>query len=62
VTDRGRPIAVLGPAASPRHDDGAMPMVRGGVAKWVGGKPRGSGRPATLRGKPVSDTVLEDRR
>ena len=62
VTDRGRPVAVVIP---PDHSDEvarAMAMVREGLAKWDGGKPRGSSRPVKVKGRPISETMLEDRR
>ena len=62
VTDRGRPIALLGPPESTPDDDDIRRMVREGLATWGGGKPRGAPRPIRIRGKPISDTVREDRR
>src|SRR3972149_2107426 len=56
VTDRGRPVAVLAP---PGAGAGAIvTLVREGVARWGGGKPRGSVRPARPRG-PSSRSVAE---
>jgi prevent-host-death family protein len=66
VTDRGRVIATITPAA--RADDHpairrARAMVAAGRLRWSGGKPRGSTRPARLRGTAtVADAVIEDRR
>jgi prevent-host-death family protein len=62
VTDRGRPVAVMAPPDPPAEHEIIAGMVREGVASWGGGKPRGSARPVRVRGKPVSQTVLEDRR
>lgn len=62
VTDRGRPIAVLSPPESLPDDADIRRMVREGLASWGGGKPRGATRPIKIRGKPISDTVREDRR
>ena len=62
VTDRGRPIAVLGPAEAAAHDEDIRQMVREGLAAWGGGKPRGLKKRIRIRGGPISDTVLEDRR
>ena len=61
VTDRGRPVAVMSPPDAPPEHDTIAGMVREGIASWGGGKPRGATRPARVRGKPVSATVLEDR-
>ena len=62
VTDRGRPVAVMAPPDAPAEHEIVAGMVREGIASWGGGKPRGSARPVRVRGKPVSQTVLEDRR
>ncbi len=62
VTDRGRPVAVLVPPTERPEDEKLLAMVREGLAKWGGGKPRGLVKPVRIRGKPISETVLEDRR
>jgi prevent-host-death family protein len=62
VTDRGRPVALMTPPDAPAEHEAIVGMVREGIASWGGGKPRGSARPVRVRGKPVSQTVLEDRR
>jgi prevent-host-death family protein len=62
VTDRGRPVAVMSPPDAPSEHETIAGMVREGIASWGGGKPRGATRPARVRGKPVSATVIEDRR
>lgn len=61
VTARGRPIALISPAARP---EGARiaDMIRDGAALWDGKVPRGAARPPRLAGSRVSDTVVEDRR
>jgi prevent-host-death family protein len=68
LTDRGRVIATITPAAQPDEDHPAVQwaraLVAAGKASWSGGKPVGSIRPARLKaGSPtVSDAVIEDRR
>lgn len=62
VTDRGRPVALLTPPDTLAEHHVIIGMVREGVASWGGGKPRGSARPVRLRGRPMGQTVLEDRR
>ena len=62
VTDRGRPVAVIAPPDAPPAHAVVARMVREGLASWGGGKPRGAAHPARVRGKPVSRTILEDRR
>ena len=59
ITDRGREVAELVPLSDARR---ALNKLReAGSGKWNGGKPRGL-RGIRARGKPVSETVLEDRR
>ena len=59
ITDRGREIAELVPLSDARR---AMNKLRSaGRVQWNGGKPKGL-RGYSVRGKPISETVLEDRR
>jgi prevent-host-death family protein len=62
VTDRGRPVAVLSPPPDTPEDEDMIALVREGLVRWGGGKPRGSPRPPKIRGTPISETVLEERR
>jgi prevent-host-death family protein len=62
VTDRGRPIAVIVAPDENEEVVRATAMVREGLAHWGGGTPRGARRPVKTRGKPVSQTVLDERR
>ena len=62
VTDRGRPIAIISPPADTDGDDRIDTMVREGVARWTGGKPRGSTRPTRMRGASMARAVIEGRR
>ena len=62
ITDRGRPIGELGPAARGRSADRARALVRRGVASWAGGKPKGLVGAPRPRAGLVSDAVIEDRR
>jgi len=62
ITDRGRPIGELGPVEGRGNVERARALVRQGVARWSGGKPKGLvGAPRPKRGW-VSDAVIEDRR
>ncbi len=62
VTDRGAPIAVIGPAVVSPGTERLEGMLRTGAARWGGAKPRGSARPARLlHGPSVADAVVEDR-
>jgi prevent-host-death family protein len=62
ITDRGRPIGELGPAAGGRVAERARALVRRGAATWSGGKPRGLDSPPRPKAGLVSDAVVEDRR
>lgn len=62
VTDRGRAVAVIVPPDPSPEDERLWAMVREGLAQWGGGKPRLPKRPVKIRGKPISETVIEDRR
>ncbi len=62
ITDRGKPIGELGPAAGGRGVERARALVRRGVASWSGGKPKGLLRAPRPRAGLVSDAVIEDRR
>lgn len=62
VTDRGRPVAVISSPITTSDEEEMVKMVREGLARWDGGKPGVPRRPVKIRGKPISDTVLEDRR
>ena len=59
VTDRGEPVAELIPL-SPERQALARLAEEGGV-EWQGGKPKGL-RGVVVRGEPVSETILRDRR
>jgi len=66
VTDRGRPIATIGPAdaAVPVHPAWLLQLAaEGHVRLGTGGKPIGMQPRAKLkRGASVSEAVIEDRR
>lgn len=61
VTRRGKNIAVLTPASSPTVP-GLLDLVEKGLAVWSGGRPSGSMARIKLKGLPLSQVVLEDRR
>lgn len=66
VTERGRVIATINPAAGvPPEREWAGRLLAEGKATWSGGKPTGArARPRVraLSTASVSDAVLEDRR
>lgn len=61
VTERGKPIAVILPPSVSPADQRIEAMLREGVARWAGGKPRGSLRPPRIKGPSVAQAVIEDR-
>ena len=61
VTDRGKPIALLSSINEGEAARSAWRMVEAGLARWDGGKPRGSSRPPGIDGKTTGEVVLEDR-
>lgn len=66
VTERGTPIATIGPADVPETSPDlawARTFVAEGRGAWSGGKPAGTPRDVTLSGgMTLSDTILDDRR
>jgi len=61
VTERGKAIAVLVPAGRP-DVRAVQELVARGVGSLKGGKPKGIPRPVVIKGKPVSEIVIEERR
>jgi prevent-host-death family protein len=62
ITDHGKPVGELMPAASGRIAEQVRQLVRQGVANWSGGKPRGLARAPRPRAGLVSEAVIQDRR
>lgn len=62
VTERGRSVARIVPATSSNLKRTLEPLLRDGTVRWSGGKPRGVRRRAALRGRLLSEMVIEDRR
>ena len=58
ITERGKEVAELIPLSSER--EGALALASKGKLTWSGGKPAGLGG-ISVRGKPLSETVIEDR-
>lgn len=68
VTDRGRPVAEIRPLESSGGDlesrlremeaRGQVTLPACGLARW---KPLPPHRPVRLRGRPLSETIIEDR-
>lgn len=62
VTDRTRPVAILGPAEAKPSRRRVERLLESGLARWDGGKPRGTPKPARIVGPSVADAVIEGRR
>jgi prevent-host-death family protein len=59
VTDRGEPVAELIPLSPERLV--LEKLAAEGAIEWHGGKPKGL-RGVVVRGEPVSETIIRDRR
>jgi prevent-host-death family protein len=59
VTDRGEPVAELVPLSPERM--ALSKLAEEGAVEWGGGKPKGL-RGIVIRGEPVSETIIRDRR
>lgn len=59
VTDRGEPVAELIPLSPERQ--ALAKLAEKGTVEWQGGKPKGL-RGVVVRGEPVSETIVRDRR
>ncbi len=62
VKKRGRVIAFLVPARRSREVEKAEDLIREGLAVWSGGAPAGAKKRIKIKGKPVAEVILEDRR
>lgn len=62
VTERGKPVAIISSPSVTRADRRIEAMLREGVARWEGGKPRGARRPPRIKGPSVARAVIEGRR
>jgi prevent-host-death family protein len=62
VTDRGTIVAYVIPVPGSPGIEGLLKLVREDRAAWEGGKPAGATSLASVRGKAVSEIVVEDRR
>ena len=62
VTEREKVIATIVPVDRAEEDSTILSLVQEGFAVWKGGKPVGSIHPVRIKGKTVSEIVLEERR
>lgn len=59
ITEEGEEVAQLGPVS--HAEERVQELVEEGQVAWSGGKPSGL-RGVGIRGEPVSDTVIRERR
>jgi len=62
ITERGKIVATIVPAQERATAEKLQKLARSGLGTWRGGKPKGASRSVVIKGKPVADIVLEDRR
>lgn len=62
ITERGQSVAILMPAGTPSDAQLARELSRKGIGSWKGGKPKGGSRSVVVKGRPVSQIVIDERR
>jgi prevent-host-death family protein len=62
ITERKNIIATIVPVDRSDTDNTLLSLVKEGFAVWKGGKPAGARKPFKVKGKTISEIVLEDRR
>lgn len=62
VKDRQKEVALIVPLGISKEEDKVLELVRKGLADWSGGRPAGIRARIRVRGKKVSDAVLDGRR
>jgi antitoxin (DNA-binding transcriptional repressor) of toxin-antitoxin stability system len=62
ITERDQVIATILPVERGEEDSRLLSLVKESFATWKGGKPTGSRHPVKIKGKTVSEIVLEDRK
>ena len=58
ITDHGEEAGIIVPISKERH--AVMSLIKSGKAQWSGSKPKGI-RGISIKGKPLSSTIVEDR-
>lgn len=62
ITEREKVIATIVSVERANEDPQLLSLVKEGFAVWKGGKPVGSKYPVKIKGKTVSEIVIEERR
>ena len=60
ITERGEPVAEIAPIRPERWRIAKLALE--GKIEWSGGKPEPPKQGVIVRGEPISDTVIRDRR
>jgi len=58
ITEHGREVAIIIPISRERR--AISSLVDSGMAHWAGGKPKGLAG-IKIKGRPLSETILEER-
>ena len=61
VSEHGKKIALLTPSGESGVRAKLWELVRQGKVDWSGGRPQGLNPRIRIKGKPLSQTVIEDR-
>ena len=61
ITRKGERIAVIVPVEKSGEKRKLYELVRNNLASWGGGKPKGSRRAPEVRGKKISEIIIEER-
>ena len=62
ITETGKIVATIVPVQERAAVEKLKKLARSGLGTWRGGKPKGASRSVVVKGKPVGDIVLEERR
>ncbi len=62
VTERGKVVATIVPAREHPEIQALKKLAASGLGSWKGGKPKGASRLIVVKGKPVAEIVIEERR
>ncbi len=62
ITERGKVVATIVPAQEDPEIQALKKIAKSGTGSWAGGKPKGASRPIKIKGKPVGQIVVEERR
>src|SRR4051812_31113202 len=59
VSEHGKKIALLTPSKEGAGSSGLWELARRGIVEWSGGRPKGLRPLVKIKGKPLSQTVIE---